>query len=258
MPNPFYIKDAKFLLLTYPQVPPEIQDAIPTAIVLAAAALEAECIVSRELHSDGGVHFHSFVDFGGRKYSTRNVRVFDVLGRHPNIERVGRTPDLAWDYVCKDGDIVAGGAERPTSRLHESSAGCDWERIVSCETREEFFAQLEGLQPKHLVCNFPAIVRFADWKYKPVPEPYHHPEEWSFRVQSYPVLLNWVDESLRGTTGMCSQPGVLNVQGIPYGSSMSTGGPLATPSLRPRQWGPYTDWDRQAQILGVMGRHQNW
>ena len=64
-----------------------------------------KCRVARETHQDGGTHFHAFCVKDDR-FITRNVRRFDVDGCHPNITPILRTPERAWAYVAKDGDIV--------------------------------------------------------------------------------------------------------------------------------------------------------
>jgi len=203
MPSQFCLKDAKYCLLTYAQVPEDIIERLPLDIVrkLGSDDIRAECTVARERHADGGWHLHVFVDFG-RKYSVRSTRVFDLCGQHPNIERVGRTPWVAYDYAIKEGDIVAGIGERPVQ--HESSGrstardGSDWSIIVQSETRDEFFRLLHELQPRSLVCSYTSIAKYADWKFKPVPECYRHPENISFNLENYPVLLDWVDDNLNG------------------------------------------------------------
>jgi len=206
MPS-FLLKDAKYVLLTYPQVSEEADQALPGLFTDFFHTIPAEFTAARERHADGGIHFHVFVDFGGRRFSTRSQRYFDLGGCHPNIQRVGRTPDLVWDYTTKDGDIVAGSAERPASPADQSArdreqqgeqSASAWARIVCAETREEFFDLIRAEQPRALVCSYLSIARYADYRYNPVPESYQHPEDYEFRLDSYPVLLDWVDESLRG------------------------------------------------------------
>ena len=103
MPS-FLLKDARFVLLTYSQTPANFDY---WSIVDTFAGLKAECLVAKEQHQDGGDHYHVFVDFG-RKFSTRVDTAFDVTGCHPNIAKCGKTPWLAFDYCCKDGNILAG------------------------------------------------------------------------------------------------------------------------------------------------------
>lgn len=203
---PFVIKDAKFLLLTYAQVPEHESRELPWTLLSLCTAKEAECIIGRELHADGGIHFHAFVDFGGRKYSTRDTRAWDIQGRHPNIERVGRTPAKAWDYATKEGDIICGGAERPPTSEEGTSSSGNWEFILSSETRDEFFDRLHEYQPRTLACSFPSLVKYADWKYRPVPESYSHPEDWTFDLHGYPELLEWRDDNLFAKPGKHPPP----------------------------------------------------
>lgn len=218
MPNPFILKDAKFVLLTYSQVPEWAYNEnderfLPPRIVSLSCTLHAECIVARECHTDGGYHFHAFLDFGGQKFSSRNTRIFDIEGLHPNIERVGRTPELAYDYACKDGDILAGGAERPdpnstnsdTSGVSDASSSRsksgtgnanDWDCILAAENREDFFMECKNRAPKSLAINFLGLSKYADWRYRSIPVGYCHPQDWTVRLDDYPVLQAWIDTNL--------------------------------------------------------------
>jgi len=207
MPRAFTLKDARYALLTYAQVPESQTAGFPGKLTDLLCGLGAEFTAARERHTDGGIHFHVFVNFG-KKFSSRNTSIFDCDGRHPNIERVGRSPRTAWEYVIKDGDIVAGDCNPPPASSRDREGGIqpegegehtsDWGRIVLAETRDEFFDLIRRLQPRSLVVSFMSIARYADWRYRPVAELYKHPENWFFNLESYPILLDWVDESLRG------------------------------------------------------------
>lgn len=96
--------NARYVLLTYPQS----GDLDGFAVSDHLSELGAECIVARENHTDSGVHLHAFVDFG-KRFQSRNVRIFDVLGRHPNVSVSKGSPEKGYDYAIKDGDVVAGG-----------------------------------------------------------------------------------------------------------------------------------------------------
>jgi len=76
-------------------------------------------ITCRELHEDGSPHFHAFVQFAAR-LTTRDMRVFDFMGVHPNIKHASTAKAVKnfITYVTKDGDFVnhniaidAGGAK---------------------------------------------------------------------------------------------------------------------------------------------------
>lgn len=206
MPGSFVLKDAKFVLLTYPQVPRDEIDGFPELVTDLCGRLECRYVVGKEQHADGGIHFHCFLDFG-RKFSSRDTRIFDLGGRHPNIEKVGRTPRKAYDYSIKDGCIVARSEDYTGPETNNSGSDrggeqgeCSaWEHILRSETRDEFFDRLRAGQPRALVCNYTSIAKYADWRYKPVPEIYQHPADFSFDLEGFPVLLDWVSEHLFST-----------------------------------------------------------
>lgn len=100
----------RYVLLTYAQC----GDLDPFEVCNHLASLNAECIIGRESHEDGGTHLHVFADFG-TKFRSRNVRIFDVGGYHPNVSPSKGRPGEGWDYATKEGNIVAGGLERPGS-----------------------------------------------------------------------------------------------------------------------------------------------
>ena len=97
---------AKHGLLTYPQC----EGLDPWRIVEMLAGHGAECIIGRESHRDGGLHYHAFFLFE-RKFESRNVRIFDVDGFHPNVVRGYSQPEKGCAYAIKEGDVVAGGLD---------------------------------------------------------------------------------------------------------------------------------------------------
>ncbi|QCW23725.1 MAG: replication-associated protein [Gemycircularvirus mouti8] len=201
MPSAFLVKDAKYLLLTYSAVPARLVAELPVRIVSRCADVGAECLVGQEIHpTTGGTHFHAFVDFGGSKYSTRDARAFDIEGIHPNIEKGGRTPWKIYDYVSKDGDIVAGGAERPEETGHEGSSDgvSKWQYITEAVCRDEFFSRIRERDPRVLVTAFGNVVKYADWQYRVDPVAYQHPESFSFDLGDFGDLRDWADDNLRG------------------------------------------------------------
>ena len=144
----FFRFQARYALLTYAQC----GDLDPFAVVNHLAELGAECIIGRENHSDGGLHLHAFVDFG-RKYRTRNTRAFDVEGCHPNVSPSRGTPEEGYDYAIKDGDVVAGGLERPAGSGLASN-GDVWPEIINAKDESEFWSLCESLAPRALVTQF--------------------------------------------------------------------------------------------------------
>ena len=222
---------AKYGLLTYPQC----GDLDPWKVNDHLGQLGAECIIGREDHVDGGVHLHAFFMFESR-FESRDVRVFDVDGHHPNIVRGYSTPEKGFGYATKDGDVVAGGLGCPTSRASVSAAGSKWDRAILAETREEFFAIVAEVDPRALCCSFGSLRAYADWKYRPTIDPYVSPDGISFDTSEVPGLDNWVQRNLVGpVTGKCpSAPlreflhSLLGVFGdVVLGSAWSDRAPLA-------------------------------
>jgi len=192
----FRLQNAKYVLLTYAQC----GDLDPWKVSDHLSTLGAECIVGRESHADDGVHLHVFADFG-REFSSRRTNVFDVGGYHPNIERVGKTPWKAYDYAIKDGDVVAGGAERPLEPSGKSGRTSDstWSRILQAESAEEFFSLCAELAPEHYVRSFGSIQRYVDWRYRPVVEPYRTPEGIGFSIEGVEGLVEFVSQARLGS-----------------------------------------------------------
>jgi len=198
MPSPFVIKDVKYALLTYSQVPAEFSY---NGIVLRLRELGASCSIGREHHRDGGLHFHAFASFE-RPFSTRNGRKFDVDGHHPNIAKVGRTPWLAYDYCRKDGEIVHDEVDRPaeeTAGRHNQSAA-SWEHVLQAPTKEDFFSRLRLHFPRVLVASYTQVCKYAEATYKRAPEPYRNPDDHTFSTGFYGDLEQWRDNMQLRTT----------------------------------------------------------
>lgn len=182
----------RYGLFTYAQC----GDLDPWAVSNHFSDLRAECIIGREDHADGGIHLHAFVDFG-KQYRSRSASFADVEGRHPNILPIAQTPEKTWDYATKDGDVVAGGLERPNrGRLSNPSDG--WNEIINAESREQFFELLAELEPKALCVSFPSLCKFADWRFRIDRTPYRTPVSYAFDTSGYPELDDWVRENLDG------------------------------------------------------------
>jgi len=183
--------NARYFLLTYSQC----GELDPFSIVERFSSLDAECIVAREHHQLGGLHLHVFVDFG-RKFRSRKTDVFDVGGFHPNIEPTRWTPSSGYDYATKDGEVVAGGLERPEERLvRNQPASAKWAEITSAGSREEFWLLCEELDPKALVVSFPSLQKYADWAFRDIPAPYASPSGITFDVSGFAGCDDWLQQS---------------------------------------------------------------
>lgn len=181
---------ARYVLLTFAQ-----SGSLSEWTVLDhITSLGAECIIGREDHADGGTHLHVFCDFG-RKKQSRRPSFFDVDGRHPNIVPSRGSPELGYDYAIKDGNVVAGGLERP-GRVRVASLTNKWREIVAADSREEFLELLRELDPKTYVTRWSEICRYADHVYAERVEPYVGPDGIEFELGMVPELAGWRGESL--------------------------------------------------------------
>lgn len=190
--------NSKYVLLTYAQC----GDLDEWNVCDMLSALGAECIVARELHQKtGGVHLHVFVDFG-RKFRSRNIRIFDVGGRHPNVVPSRGTPEKGYDYAVKDGDVVAGGLERPLPRGGMSGGA---ERVVNvahlCETPSEFLELCDEMDRGSLIKSFPNFRSYADWRFALEPEPYASPFSAGFVSGCLDGRDDWLAQSGIGRGG---------------------------------------------------------
>ncbi|AMH87672.1 replication-associated protein [Pteropus associated gemycircularvirus 10] len=176
---------ARYVLLTYAQS----GDLSEWSVLDHISSLGAECIVAREDHADGGTHLHVFCDFG-RKKQSRRPDYFDVEGHHPNIVPSRGRAGEGWDYATKDGNIVAGGLERPGGGGLPSTPD-KWREIVGAESREEFFDLLRQLDPKTLITRWSELNRYADAAYATRAEPYVGPTGIEFELGMVPELARW-------------------------------------------------------------------
>lgn len=151
--------------------------------------------LGRELHQDGGTHFHVFASWSER-ISFRDQSLLDYAGSHPNILPVPRTPGKSFDYAGKDGDIIHEYGERP-GEPRTVSGGRDgvFRDALSCSTKDEFLATIEHGAPRDYIMYFDAIERFADRKYAPEPAPYHSPP---FETIGRERVSGWLEQSRIG------------------------------------------------------------
>lgn len=186
---PFHC-NARYFLITYAQC----GDLSEWRVLDRFVELGAECIIARELHADLGIHLHVFVDFG-RKFRSRKTDVFDVDGRHPNIAASRGTPEKGYDYAIKDGDVVAGGLERPSRRTGSGKTFDLWAQITSAESGAEFWELCEELDPKSLCCSFGQLQKFHDWRFAEQPPVYESPSGLGFVEGDVDGRDDWVSSA---------------------------------------------------------------
>lgn len=188
---PFHC-NARYFLITYAQC----GDLDGFRVMDHFSGLGAECIIGREVHEDGGLHLHCFIDFG-RKFRSRRTDIFDVDGRHANIEPSYGTPWGGFDYAIKDGDVICGGLERPEQPRSErvKKDWAQWNEITNATDRDHFWELVHHLDPKAAACNYGQLAKYADWRFAPEPPVYEHDQRITF-VDGHDDGRNaWVEQS---------------------------------------------------------------
>lgn len=217
----------RYALITYSQC----GDLSPDRVGDLFQSLGAQLVIGRENHADGGIHLHCFVDFG-RKRRFRRATVFDVEGRHPNIEKSRGTPEGGYDYAIKDGDIVFKSLDRPiqsgvgNSKTHEK-----WTEITSASDRESFWDLVHQLDPKSAATHFSTLQKYCDWKFAVKPASYESPGNISFVGGEIDGRADWLQQSCIGTgdapIGMLSNgrsvPKLVCVSAMPLGPASRPG-----------------------------------
>lgn len=182
---------AKYGLLTYAQ-----SDGLdPWRIVNLLADLGCECIVAKELHADGGTHYHAFF-MHSDKLCTRNARVFDIDQYHPNILRGRKTPESMYDYATKYGDVVAGGLQRPDAIPPKTNSDDFWRCVFDAPTREETFRVAQESSVSLLGRYYFQVRAIAEAKTVQNPLHYVSPESLEWELGPYPELPDWCETYL--------------------------------------------------------------
>lgn len=118
--------DCKRLFLTYPQSDfnnDELYNFLKEIRPIKWAR------ICRETHEDGSPHSHAVIEFE-KRFTTRQERLFDYRGRHPNIQPV-RDVQKAIEYLAKEGSYADFG------QLPEPSKSSTWDDIVQASKGPE-------------------------------------------------------------------------------------------------------------------------
>jgi hypothetical protein len=202
--NPRFV--GRYFLFTYSQS----GGGWPYGVFVAfVTALGAKYHISRERHQDGGHHFHCFVDFE-RTFDFENEHRFCIgerrLGstskcpglRHGNILPIKATEWLTYDYVSKDGDIVASNMDRPPVRKGKSSKDDQWLGSLKAATRAQFYDSVRDHSPRDYIVFNQQISKFCDkhFGYEKTPPKEQDNAAMGLRVHwdRYPSVRKWVRE----------------------------------------------------------------
>ncbi len=191
--NQFLLR-AKYLLLTYSQVDNDVFQ--PMEIKGLIDSMGGRCRIGRELHKDGGTHYHAFC-VKEKRFVSRDPRRFDVDGHHPNIEPILRTPDRAWAYAVKDGDVVVDDVpERPIGRAKSAKSSKHnevWETsLEQSKSADDMLNYIVKGDPKRAICSFNNVYS-ACRHFFPRNEysEYTAPPGLAYEFGPYPEIANW-------------------------------------------------------------------
>lgn len=123
--------DSLTAFLTYPQCDADAQELIDFFNSIKPVQW---CRVALEHHEDGSPHRHAVVKFSTRLQS-KNERIFDFNGKHPNIQRV-RSITAALNYCAKEEHVdhgpVPSSSKREWSDIVAAAAGPEEEWLRVC------------------------------------------------------------------------------------------------------------------------------
>lgn len=178
---------AKNVLLTYPQANGEQYSIESLRLFLLDAAPHIQYYtICEERHDDEGRHFHAFITFA-RKFSSRNVRIFDWEGKHPNIDTAIRSIRNSITYCKKDGNFVTTHPEPIAKQTYGDI-------LATATTAQEAIDLIKIWYPRDWVLYGDRLRTNLDNHYRaPQPE-YTTPE--NVRFNNIPGLADWLDNEV--------------------------------------------------------------
>lgn len=148
---------AKNVALTYPQCDLAKQH-LYDALRLRCGDNLVGCLVAVERHADGNTHFHAYLRFS-EVFSSRDSRVFDIDGHHPNVQSC-RSP-RSWIRYClkEDPEPLSFGVELTQGGSGERLSDLIARRIDSGET----LAQIRESNPGFLLLNMRKALEYQSF-----------------------------------------------------------------------------------------------
>lgn len=146
--------DAVTFFLTYPQSDFEC-DQLHGFLSTIKPVVWAR--VARERHADGNIHMHAIVRFGARVKTRSNMRLFDFMERHPNIQVPRKIKDVL-EYVSKDGNYQDFGAVPGSKDVHAelvtAAQSGDRDALDKCAMENRIsFQWADHIWKRHSVCT---------------------------------------------------------------------------------------------------------
>lgn len=184
--------------LTYPRA-----DAIPSKEALFHFLLSLgtafRCVVGREEHADGGIHYHAVLEFRD-KFQSRNKYIFDFEGCHPNIARPRSVKDVI-AYTIKDGDYVnqgfaIGEIQSLVSLCRDAAAAQT--TVANAVVAVVTLAGDRGLRSISMIERFLQLIMKEKTKYEPLRA---YPDDFK-RLDIDGIPYRWMDPVERFSIGI--------------------------------------------------------
>ena len=140
---------ARYLLLVYEKTLPHFD---PLEIRRLAAQEKASCTIVREQSANGLCNYLAFIDFSGKRFQTRNERLFDIQGYHPRWCPISSSPATYYDQCLRRGHVVYREAPRPRERCSkkQTAESPGWQELAVSKNREDFFETCKEQSPTEL------------------------------------------------------------------------------------------------------------
>ncbi|KAF2648153.1 hypothetical protein K491DRAFT_763250 [Lophiostoma macrostomum CBS 122681] len=152
---------ARYLILVYAKTSGRFD---PLEIQRLVSREQAQCtIVLQSLDSDAP-NYLAFIDFSGKRFQTRNLKMFDIQGHHPRWVRISSSPWRTLDEIMQRGDVVWKGITRkrkivepsePPARksLGSRSTSSEWEMVGSLSDETAFLSLCKSQMPQETFEN---------------------------------------------------------------------------------------------------------
>jgi hypothetical protein len=166
MPVTWNVASSSFAFLTYSQVNHDVDDFICELQAAFDCLGASRHLVAHELHEDGGNHYHCLVQWTSG-FTSRDERVFDVGGFHPNYKSVRRGADQqrVRRYCLKDGAYYGDTFDDVDDVIVKRKRDDVWSEIVGATSVVEFWSLVQRLAPYEYVNNYSRLASYATARY---------------------------------------------------------------------------------------------
>lgn len=190
---PFRI-NAKNFFITYPQSDNLSNEKIKNFFEQLGAT---SYTISRELHQDGHAHHHAIISFRDA-FSSRNERIFDIEGFHPNIQPARNMRNVR-DYVRKAGDYITSGEDDTGPRRYAD--------LLNTPSREEYWELARREYPRDVILHYERLEYTAEKLFEQTNPTYTNPyPEYNTTNEG---IQQWMNEEFNKVIRWPSAEGVI-------------------------------------------------